>query len=114
MRVYLAGPISKGDVVENIDNGIRWGVRLIKDGLTPYIPFVNGKLRQYDPFVDWHAGILAYEMQWLDMCEALFRLDGQSAGADEEVAYAEDMGIPVFYQEDYDNLIAYARTYDHA
>jgi hypothetical protein len=34
---------------------------------------------------------------WLEMCQALIRLPGESPGADHEVEEAEALGIPVFY-----------------
>jgi hypothetical protein len=51
-------------------------------------------------------GIYGYET-WLEMCfvqlsrcDALFRMAGESAGADREVAFAKERGIPVFYNID--------------
>ena len=110
MRIYCAGPISKGNVEENITRGIEAGVRMLKDGLVPYIPHLNGKLRQYEPFEDWNEGILDYEMQWLDTCDVLYRLAGESVGAEIEVRYARSIGIPVFYEDEYDKLLEYAAS----
>ncbi len=109
LRIYVAGPISIGDTETNINRGIEAGIRLIKDGMIPYIPHLNGKLRKYDPFPDWHEGILDYEMQWLDTCDVLYRLGGESVGAEIEVRYARSIGIPVFYEDQYNELLEYAR-----
>ena len=108
LRVYIAGPISKGDVKANITRGIETGVKMLKDGMCPYIPHMNGKLKAYDPFPDWAEGVLDYEVHWLDVCDVLFRLDGESAGADHEVRYAKAVGIPVYYEDEYAQLVKMA------
>lgn len=60
--------------------------------VTSYTPSPNG----------WYS----YE-KWLDMCfvqlakcDALFRMAGESKGADREVEFAKEHGIPVFYNLD--------------
>lgn len=36
------------------------------------------------------------DLRWLRRCDALYRIPGESGGADIEVAEAERLGIPVF------------------
>lgn len=43
-------------------------------------------------------------------CDALFRMPGESPGADREVAYARDAGIPVF--EDANLMRAWAAAFN--
>ena len=37
---------------------------------------------------------------WVESCDALLRLPGESPGADREVKHAITLGIPVFYSMD--------------
>jgi hypothetical protein len=36
-----------------------------------------------------------YDLAWLEVCDVLLRLPGESPGADREVAFADEHGIPV-------------------
>ena len=40
---------------------------------------------------------LAYDMEWLKVCDCVLRLDGESPGADKEDELAKKLGIPVYY-----------------
>lgn len=44
------------------------------------------------PAEDWYA----FDLDQLAHCDAVLRLPGESRGADAEVAFAEEHGIPVF------------------
>ncbi len=44
------------------------------------------------PYQDW----IDLDLEWVKSCDCLLRLDGESKGADMEVALAESLGIPVF------------------
>jgi hypothetical protein len=100
LRVYVAGPISKGDVFENVTNGIRWGKRMVKDGLAPYVPHFDAyMLAHTDDTVSWNA-YLEWDLEWVAQAEAVFRLPGPSKGAALECARAVDMGIPIFFEDD--------------
>ena len=94
--VYVAGPISKGDVFANIRLGIDTGAELKKLGFTPFVP-------HYDyPAYMWRNDVWDYEttlqndFDWIQRCDAVLRLPGESAGADREVAFAKGQNIPVF------------------
>lgn len=39
-------------------------------------------------------------LQWVESCDCLLRLDGESKGADIEVSRAKELKIPVFYSID--------------
>ena len=95
MRVYVAGPISTGDMFENVQRGIRAGKALLEAGLAPYVPHFDAYMFPHG--TTWN-GFLEWDMEWLAKCEALYRLAGPSAGADREVEMANDLGIPVYMQ----------------
>jgi hypothetical protein len=98
MKIYVAGPYTKGDVVENVQKAIVLGNNLRALGHLPFIPHLT---------MFWHFLIphkieywYAYDMEWLEMCDAVFRLPGESVGADREVERAKELGKPVYYSFD--------------
>lgn len=101
LRVYLAGPMSGGDRFENITSAIRTARTMVQDGLAPYVP-------QFDAYmfpgedITWN-GFLEWDLEWVAVSEAVYRLPGPSKGADLECLKAAERGIPVFYgTEDYE------------
>lgn len=105
--VYVAGPISKGDLRENIQQACAAGIQLLKAGLSVHVPHLTCYMgQQYDgagvvPEVlpcgtvieDWY-GLSLVELR---RCDALLRLPGESFGSDLEVEEARRCGIPVFF-----------------
>ena len=95
MRIYIAGPYTHPDPVENTHKAIKVADVLVSLGHNPYIPHLTlmWHLVSPKPVEFWYA----YDMAWLKLCEGLLRLPGESSGADKEVAWAEANGIPVYY-----------------
>ena len=93
--VYVAGPYSKGDVALNVRYALEVAEALIDKGFTPYIPHLTHFWHLVFPhdIEFWYA----YDLEWLAKCDALLRLTGESIGADKEVRFAQDHGIPVFH-----------------
>lgn len=93
VRVYVAGPYTKGDVATNVRNAIIAGNNLRALGYTPFVPHLTHFWHMQVPheIEYWYA----YDLEWLEMCDAVFRLPGESAGADKEVERAKELGIPV-------------------
>ena len=94
MRVYVAGPYSRGDVAENVRLAVLVADDLLDAGHAPYVPHLTHfwhllKPREYE---DW----LRLDLLWLEQCEAVLRLPGESPGADREVARARELGLPVY------------------
>lgn len=104
LRVYLASPMSVGDRFENITGAIRMARRMVQDGLAPYVPQFDAYMFPGDD-ITWN-GFLEWDLEWVSVAEAVFRLPGESKGADLEVAKAKEQGIPVF--EVYDALLVFA------
>lgn len=94
MKVYIAGPYTKGDVAVNVRNAIEAGVQLIDAGHAPFIPHLSHfiHLQAPRPWQTW----MAYDCLFLTACDALVRLPGESVGADIEVDVARRQGIPVY------------------
>lgn len=95
MKIYVAGPYSKGDVARNVREAIYIGNNLRALGHTPFIPHLTHfwhMLIPHDDISFWYG----YDMEWLEMCDAVYRIPGESTGADMEVARAKELGMPVF------------------
>jgi len=94
MRVYIAGPISKGPLERNIRRAFDAANILMMNGFHPYVPhfccFMD--ITHPHPYERW----MTLGFAFISTCEAVFRLDGESTGADRECDFAIAIGIPVF------------------
>lgn len=96
--VYISSPYSLGNKIENIHRQIKVAHLLMDEGLVPLAPLPGShvmnemKWRDYE---DW----MAVDLEHVARCDAVLRLKGESSGADREVAYAQSLGIPVFFAE---------------
>ena len=103
MRVYIAGPYTKGDRSENVRNAMRAMDQLIAAGHEPLCPLLTHfqDLAFPRPWSDW----MRIDLAWLPFAEAVVRLPGKSKGADIETdafqAVCErkqvKLGIAIFY-----------------
>jgi hypothetical protein len=96
MRIYIAGPYSKGDVAENVRNAIYEANYISFLGHEYYLPHTSHFEHMLipRPYEFW----LKHDMAWLELCDALFRMEGESNGADKEVARMIELGRPIFYK----------------
>ena len=83
IRVYVAGPYTKGDVAVNVREAILAGGRIYDAGMVPFVPHLTHFWHTVAPrpYEDW----LRLDMEWLRVCDALLRLPGDSSGADKEL-----------------------------
>lgn len=103
--VYVAGPLT-GDQLVNIRLAIDAADSLRREGFIPFVPHLNGLWYFVYPndYEEW----LRMDLLWLEKCDAVLRLDGDSKGADREVKHAKERGIPVFYSMQ--DLMRYATS----
>jgi hypothetical protein len=103
MRVYVSGPLTKGDQMVNVHRAVKVATRLLDAGMTPYVPHVTVFWGAIDPrpYEVW----MQLDLRWVDACDILVRLNGESPGADREVARAEKNGMAVWYEEKLNELI---------
>lgn len=95
MKIFIAGPYSKPDPVENTRIAILAAEEVIKRGHTPYVPHLTLLWHLVAPHkLEWWY---QYDRIWLRFCNAVLRLEGLSTGADIEVDIARQMGIPVYF-----------------
>lgn len=96
LRVYVAGPISS-DPFEGVHRGFAAGKRMFLDGMAPFVPHADAFW--FLPEGYWQS-YLEYDLEYIAVSDAVYRLRGNSRGADKEVAVALELGIPVFYEAD--------------
>lgn len=104
--VYIAGPYTHPDPVENTNKAIRVGDYLRELGYTPYIPHLSLLWHMVCPHEPdyWYK----YDLEWLAKCDCLLRLSGESWGADQEVNFAFEHRIPIF--QSVDEVVAWANA----
>ena len=104
IRVYIAGPITKGDLQTNVNNARQTGMRLLKAGFAPMVPhltcFMGGNTPEVLPNGTVHEDWYAADLPWVAVSDAVLRLPGESTGADLETGLALRLGIPVYYSAD--------------
>jgi len=106
IRVYVAGPITKGNTMHNVHTAIKVGDELMAHGFCPFVPHATCFWDMVTPhsYEEW----CKWDDEWLKVCQAVLRIPGESRGADAEIEMAKSLGIPVFYS--LDNLITWARS----
>jgi hypothetical protein len=96
-RVYIAGPLSTGNLVENIKPAVDAAQYLIERGYAPFCPhlshFWEVLAGKSTPWEEW----LEVDMAWLETADALLRLPGYSRGADREIKFAQSHNVCVYY-----------------
>ena len=97
-KIFISGPYTNGDVAQNVKAAMDVSNELMNRGFAPYCPHLTHFLHMnhWQPYEKW----LQLDCEYLVVCDALLRLDGQSIGADKEVILANEKGIPVFYSLD--------------
>jgi len=91
--IYVAGPYTRPDPVLNTHRAIKLGDQLYGAGFFPIVPHVT-LLQQLVVPQDveyWYR----YDLNFVDRCDALVRMPGESTGSDREVEYAYGLGKPV-------------------
>ncbi len=95
--VYVAGPYSS-DPVMGTRAAIAAANAIWAAGGAPYVPHLTllWSFISPLPYEEW----LELDLIWLDRCDMLVRLPGESSGADGEVRHAEQECLPVFHSLD--------------
>lgn len=93
-RIYISGPITKGDQDHNFRQADEANKELIEAGFAPLNPMFSMKSAFANTIA--HHEWLDVDFAFIDCCEAVVRLPGESAGADAECDYARSIGVPVF------------------
>lgn len=93
VRVFISGPYTQGDQMENMRAALDAAEKCMKVGLVPFVPHLSGFWHFVYPhsYEEW----LDYDLEWLELCDILWRLPGESKGADQEVGWAYLNEVPV-------------------
>lgn len=97
IKVFIAGPYTKGNREENLKRMIDATNELINLGFNP-LPLnlcyhLVEETHKRENYVDW----IHITSEWVHVCDCLLRLPGNSRGSDNEVELAKSLNIPVFY-----------------
>ena len=125
-RIYIAHPISKGPLVENLNRATEAFHQLVKAGYAPFCPGWSAYAKpaweehKYNEHSDCceptgyvlceatagghssmtHDEWLEVDLAWVAVADGVLRLLGESVGADRETAFALQNGIPLFHSID--------------
>lgn len=116
-RVYIAGPISRGDLGANIKQAETAFLALLGAGFAPFCPHWSCYAFGPDPLHReasaasglTHDAWISVDLPWVCASHAVLRLPGESVGADLEVSTAIDHNIPVYHS--IENLIHVERNH---
>lgn len=97
-KIYVAGPYSKGDTAVNVRNAYVIAEELVKLECAPYVPHATHFWHLIFPheYEFW----LKLDLEYLPICDAIYRFPGESNGADDEVKEAQRLGMKVLYSMD--------------
>jgi hypothetical protein len=92
--IYVASPYTKGDVAVNVRRNLEAADALAAAGFVPFAPLLTHfwHLLIPHPYEFWCKQDLA----WLEKCDAVVRLPGESSGAAAEVKRALELGLPIY------------------
>ena len=93
MIVYVAGPYSKGDVAVNVKRAIDRGMMINSLGHYAVVPHLTHFMHMMHPhpYEYW----LELDERILTKFDCLFRMMGESSGADSEELVAQAFNIPI-------------------
>jgi hypothetical protein len=96
--VYIAGPYSHPDPVLNTRQACLLADELVAAGAAVIVPHLSLLWHAISPAPvdDWYAR----DLEVLAHCHAVAWLPGASEGADAEVVFAAERGIPVYSTSD--------------
>lgn len=96
----MAGPLTQGDQFLNVRVAMDAADVVMSAGHVPFVPHlaVHWHALHPRPYEDW----IAWCLSWVETCDALIRLEGESPGSDREVEHALANGLDV-----YEGLLAF-------
>ena len=93
LKIYIASPYTSSPK-ENTLKVLEVADRLLELGCIPIVPHLTHWWHEISPHKRevW----LEIGLAQLEGCDVVLRLEGESPGADAEVEYARELGIPVW------------------
>ncbi len=93
-RLYLSGPITKGNRTANFAQAAAAQTELMRAGFAVMNPMLS--MLHPDAWAIDHETWMNNDIPWVKVADVVYRLPGESTGADQECDFAEALGIPVF------------------
>lgn len=93
--IYIASPYTKGDPADNTAIQMEAAHAIMDLGHCPIAPLLSHFLHIHRrrPYQDW----INMDLAMIPKMDVILRLEGESSGADGEVAAAERLGIPICF-----------------
>ena len=94
-KIYIAGPYTQGVPISNVRAALVVADERLVLGYAPFVPHLSHFWNLILPhtYETW----MELDLQWVVMCDVVYRMPGVSVGADSEVDFAMANGIPVLY-----------------
>ncbi len=110
-RIYIAGPVGKGDLAHNVNQATEAFVKLAKLGFAPFCPHWGVYAKPCVPILGCiectgtitgnddmsHEDWMGIDLAWVKVSDGVLRLPGESIGADMETKCALENEISVFH-----------------
>lgn len=94
--VYVAGPYTQGDKLDNVVTACWVADRIEELGFRAFVPHVQGHFREYiSPKTRSWEWWMAWCLAFLERCDVLLWIPGPSEGTPIEALHAKRNGIPV-------------------
>jgi len=92
--IYVAGPLSTGDTIENVRVAVGAGAAILDAGHAAYVPHITILWDWMIPqgYETW----MRLDFEIIKRCDAVLRLPGECPGCVREVRLAEELDIPVY------------------
>ena len=102
LRVYLSGPITKGNKSWNFYQACEAQRRLMEAGYAVLNPMLS-MAHPDGNNIDWQKWIDS-DLMWVEVADFVVLLPGESKGAEIEVAHASKYGVPLWYAHEVECL----------
>ncbi len=93
VRVFISSPYTLGDTCANVRRQHDAFRALIDLGHAPFAPLLSHYQQLIHP-IGWESW-MSWCLQWVEQCQLVLRLPGESRGADIECVRARELFIPV-------------------
>lgn len=93
-RVYISGPITRGNRTENFRQACNAQAALMGEGFAVMNPMLT--MMHPEAWTIEHSLWMENDLPWVAVSHVVYRLPGESVGGDMECAHAMNLGIPVF------------------
>lgn len=104
---YVAGPYTHPDPVLNVRVAVAAADALVAAGAAVHVPHLSMLWHTISPkpVEEWYA----IDLDVLAHCDLMYRIPGESTGADAEEEAATEKGIPVIH--DFDTIVSIIRSW---